>query len=353
MKIFAYYYPGYFNDNYRSFGSEWSLVKKAIPRSPKHLQPKIPLNGYYEQDNLETAKQQIETAISFGIDGFMVCYYWDFENSNPIMNEPLSYLLEACKGLDFTINLMWVLRLPHKELPIEYGNFNKYSSHPWFKKRIQAYKHDSEFLTSIKSIAKHPNYRKDENGRPILQIYSVSEIIDHQGYDSTEKVFKSDFESFHLQGICGRDDEWISQSDKLGLHSISTYVTLVDFNTNKTMLKHNTCVLDQEKVWKTILKTSPVKFFPSISSGWDASPRGSFIQGFKPKKFPWSPVVIDSNPNDFFRNLQLTKQVFENNSNIDIHIASWNEWSEGHFIEPDTTNNYRFLEMIQKFKKEY
>jgi hypothetical protein len=350
MKIFTYYYPGYYNDNYRSTGTEWNSVKSCIPRSKQHNQPRVPLDGYYDQSCLEVAKKQILTAIKHGINGFMVCCYWDFETHQPIMEEPLKQLLKASEGLDFQINLMWVLRLPHKELPIIYGNFGKYSNHPWFIKRIQSYSYDKQFLDYINNISKHPNYRKDTEGKPILQIYSVSEIVE-VSTQAMQQVSR-DLNGFHLQGICGRNDEWISNSEELGLDSISSYVTLVDFNTKKNLLTHKECVADQKNVWKHIIEQTTVPFYPSISSGWDASARGSNLKGFKVNKFPWAPIIKDANPTDFFTNLELVKEYFSL-VDLDIHIASWNEWSEGHYIEADEKFGHGFLETVKEFKSLY
>lgn len=350
MKIFAYYYPGYYNDNYRLTGTEWNSVKSCEARSNHHYQPRVPLDGYYDQSQFDVAKKQILTAINYGIDGFMVCCYWDFETQKPIMDEPLKQLLKASEGLDFEINLMWVLRLPHKELPISFGNFGKYSNHPWFIKRIQSYKYDQQFIDYIRLIAQHPNYRKDSLGKPLLQVYSVSEIVD-DSMEAMQQVSR-DLNTFHLQGICGRNDDWISNSAEIGLDSISSYVTLVDFNTKKNLLSHKECVEDQKNVWKHILAQTTVPFYPSISSGWDASARGSFVKGFKVNKFPWAPIVKNANPTDFFTNLELVKSYFPLEE-LEIHIASWNEWSEGHYIEADEKFGYGFLEAVKEFKSRY
>lgn len=161
MKIFAYYYPRFYDDSYRISKSEWNLMKQASPRHHSHYQPRVPLQGYYAQNNLEVCKQHIEWAQKYGIDGFMICYYWDFESGKPIMDEPLKYLIKAMEGTSFEFNLMWVLRLPHKELPLSDGNFGKYQNHPWFKKRIQKYSVDEAFHGEINGFMKHPNYRKD------------------------------------------------------------------------------------------------------------------------------------------------------------------------------------------------
>lgn len=348
MKIFTYYYPGFFNDTYRISGTEWDIVKNAKQRNNKHYQPRVPLNGYYDQVNLETCKSQIELAKKNGIDGFMICYYWDFENSTPIMNEPLECLMKTLENIDFEFNIMWVLRLPHQQLPINNGKYGRYDNHPWFKKRIQLFQNDQSFLNDIERITSHPNYRKDEYGKPIFQVYSVSELLDLHGKE-TKNIFNH-FKNYHIQAVCGRSDHWIEESELLGLDSLTTYVTLVNFNSNKTILNHFDCVLDQPGIWENIQSRTKLPFFPSVASGWDASARGAHMNGFRIKKFPWSPVVIDSNPNDFEKNLFLAKD-WCLEKKVDLHIASWNEWSEGHYIEPDEKFGYEFLEKVSGITK--
>ena len=74
MEVYTYYYPGFFEDSYRTSGSEWNIIKESKPRNLNHFQPRVPLHGYYDQTDLETCKSQIELAKKHGIDGFMICY---------------------------------------------------------------------------------------------------------------------------------------------------------------------------------------------------------------------------------------------------------------------------------------
>jgi len=343
MNIYAYYYPGFFEDNYRISGSEWKLLQDAKARRTGHYQPRIPLQGYYDQTQYATCKAQIELAQSYGIKGFMVCFYWDFESSIPILGEVLDVLMRAMEGTTFEFNIMWVLRLPHQSLPIEQGSYGKYHNHPWFKKRIQHYRHDSNFHQTLARITSHPNYRKGPDGKPLLQLYSVSELHELHGQE-TKEILHS-LRAYHLQAVCGRNDDWISESEGLGLQSLSSYVTLVDFNTQASIHYHKACVDAQKKVWDTIQDHATIPFYPSVSTGWDASPRGSFLQGFKVKKFPWAPVVIDANPLDFETNLKLAL-AWCRQHHVDLHIASWNEWSEGHYLEPDERFGFQYLEKV-------
>jgi len=348
LKVFAYYYPGFFDDEYRASGTEWNIVKSSKPRKKGHYQPRIPVVGYYDQCNPNSCREQIELAIKYGINGFMICYYWDFENSKPVMNQPLDNLMEVIKDFDFEFNLLWVLRLPHRYLPIENGKYGNYRNHPWFKKRIQSYRKDLRFEAEINRICAHPNYRKDQLGKPIFQVYSISELIDLMG--SETKNILNYFNEFNIQGVCGSEDSWIEDAKAMGVDSLTTYVTLVDFNSQKVILKHSECVKEQTGVWNQICSRSILPFYPSVASGWDASPRGTYARGFRIKKFPWSPVVIDANPSDFEDNLVLARDLATKND-VDIHIASWNEWSEGHYIEPDEKFGNSFLEKVLNLKQ--
>jgi hypothetical protein len=177
----------------------------------------------------------------------------------------------------------------------------------------------------------------------MLQIYSVSELLHLHGAQ-VASIIKL-FQNYHLQGICGRDDDWIASSRNLGFSSLSAYVTLVNFNDVKVKLQHATCAAEQPLVWKGIQEKTDLPFYPSVATGWYASPRGKHHLNFKLRKFPWAPVVMDANPETFHKNLQ-DAVAWAQPRLVDVHIASWNEWSEGHYLEPDLRYGTAFLEKV-------
>jgi hypothetical protein len=86
-----------------------------------------------------------------------------------------------------------------------------------------------------------------------------------------------------------------------------------------------------------------------VSPGWDASPRGADFGPARPDKYPWSPVVTGEHP-DLFREAVRRAARFatgQGTSDPLVFIASLNEWSEGHSIEPDERHGMAWLEAVR------
>ena len=65
------------NDEWWGEGfTDWDNVKQATPQLNEHYQPRVPLNGYYDQSNIETIYEQINIAKRYGIHGFCHYHYW-------------------------------------------------------------------------------------------------------------------------------------------------------------------------------------------------------------------------------------------------------------------------------------
>ena len=90
-------------------------------------------------------------------------------------------------------------------------------------------------------------------------------------------------------------------------------------------------------------------YFAHASVGWDMNPR-----------FPANsvmPTVLHSTPAKFAESLRRAKDWTDRNAKAGmpklITINSWNEWTEGSYLEPDTHFKFGYLEAIKEvFSKE-
>ncbi|MEI6129717.1 MAG: glycoside hydrolase family 99-like domain-containing protein, partial [Planctomycetota bacterium] len=94
---------------------------------------------------------------------------------------------------------------------------------------------------------------------------------------------------------------------------------------------------------------SNLPYMPSVATGWDASPRGADFGDARPDKYPWAPVVTGEHPEKFATALRRGLD-FHSPNGIDdplVLLASLNEWSEGHYLEPDERFGTGWLEAVR------
>jgi hypothetical protein len=85
--------------------------------------------------------------------------------------------------------------------------------------------------------------------------------------------------------------------------------------------------------------------------GWDSSPRACQSDIFINKAYPFLPVVEGNTPEAFGRALTSAKTFLDQSPELKhkiITINSWNEWTEGSYLEPDSHNKYGYLEQMAK-----
>ena len=55
---------------------EWQTVRKATPKFDGHLMPRIPSLGYKDEADPKTMEEQIDLALSHGVNVFIYDWYW-------------------------------------------------------------------------------------------------------------------------------------------------------------------------------------------------------------------------------------------------------------------------------------
>ena len=62
------------------------------------------------------------------------------------------------------------------------------------------------------------------------------------------------------------------------------------------------------------------------------------------------PVVQGNTPQRFGEALRSAKQFLDNSADLKtklLTVNSWNEWTEGSYLEPDTEHKYAYLDEIR------
>ena len=85
-------------------------------------------------------------------------------------------------------------------------------------------------------------------------------------------------------------------------------------------------------------------FYPHVSIGWDTNPR------FKELK---EDLITDGTPDLFASFLRCAIKFVDSGSLSPrlITVNSWNEWSEGSYLEPDTVHGTQYLEALRNAVK--
>lgn len=110
-EIFAIYFPSWHPDAHygKWYGkgfSEWELLKTTKPLFDGHHQPKEPLWGYFDESDPVWMEKQIDTAVDYGLTGFLFDWYW--YQGEQFLEKPLDdAFLNASNSGRLKFALMW------------------------------------------------------------------------------------------------------------------------------------------------------------------------------------------------------------------------------------------------------
>ena len=83
--------------------------------------------------------------------------------------------------------------------------------------------------------------------------------------------------------------------------------------------------------------------------GWDATPRTCQSDIFTNSEYPFMAVMTGNTPERFKAALQAAKQFVDRKGGTQriLNINAWNEWTEGSYLEPDTTYKMEYLKVVR------
>ncbi|MGV8087131.1 MAG: glycoside hydrolase family 99-like domain-containing protein [Candidatus Woesearchaeota archaeon] len=361
-KIAAYYYPGWHRQqSLSSYNSddEWEIVKNAKPYFDEHYQPRIPQLGYLDDSKIETLEKQVNLAQSFGVDAFIFDWYW--KKDVKYFEKSIRSFMQLDTEMEFALMYSW--KLPRKIYPIQ---LVEQEDNRWVDVNIKDFKNLLNYCCD--NYFSKKNYWKIDN-KPYFVMYFVEGFISKIGKQGLSDLISEGnsllkskgYNGLYTVGVVSDPPENSNKSNyainNLGFDALTGYNFLADF-TKKGKLFQDYVEFANRRVneWSVIKSLSELPYIPSISTGWDATPRGVRVEKLTEGMiFPWSPIVLNNTPENFGNHIKqgldfIKSSNQKNTSNDVLHVCAWNEWSEGAYLEPDLKHGTGFLDAIKKLK---
>lgn len=369
IEVACYYFPNYHVDarNEAAHGpgwTEWELVIRAEPRYPGHRQPRVPLWGLGDESDPAIMAQKIDAAADHGIDVFL--FDWYYYDDGPFLERGLDQgFLQAPNRDRLKFALMWANHNWVDIHPAKLGLTGREAKllYPGPVTR-QTFERVVELV--IERYFKHPNYWLID-GCPYFSIYELHTLIQGLGgIEATQaalhhfrtRVQAAGFPDLHLNDVAWdlpllpgetavRDPE--SLLERLGFTSLTSYVWIHHVPLRGFPETPYTEVMQAAIAhWRQTRDRFRLPYFPNVTVGWDSSPRTVQSDRFIQAGYPFMPILGDNTPAAFQEALQEAKQFLEQgNSPRIVTINAWNEWTEGSYLEPDTTHGLAYLEAIR------
>lgn len=356
-KIIALYLPQYHpieenNEWWEKGFTEWHNTVRAKKLFRGHKQPHLPADlGFYDLRLPETRIAQAEMAKKYGVDAFCYWHYW-FGADKRLMERPFNEVVEMGKP-DFPFCLGWANHSWYKKnwggkgknvLLMEQKYLGKVDYEKHFHEMLPAFKDTryvkvdnklffiihsplaspeiSEFIRTWRQLAK-------ENG--LNDFYFVGQTADNRNKNEI------------LSAGC----DAIYNYDVFNIHHHLPKAVKV-FHLLKRKLLSTPTVFDYKKAIDFMVmddKDGTVDSIPAIAPNWDHSPRSG-----------GNAIILKNSTPSLFKKLVIKALTIVSKKPKDYQIiilASWNEWGEGNYMEPDTEFGLGYLEALKEAKEEF
>jgi len=340
IKTLAIYLPQYhpIPENSAAWGegfTEWTNVRKAVPRFEGHYQPHEPDGrlGYYDLQDPEVLCSQAKLARDFGVYGFAFYHYWF--HGEQLLQTPVENMLNSGRP-DFPFCLIW-------------ANEN------WTKKwdgqeteiiKAQKYSREDD-LEHIRYLCKHvfcdPRYIKIDE-KPLFIIYRTELFPEIK---NTAHIWREEAKAFGFKDLfLVRVESFVTDiiPSEIGFDAAMEFTPgWHDFERFNSLIKtHNGFIeIDYSATVLKLLskKTKNYIWFRTVFPGWDNTARKAN-----------GGIVFNNNSSEMFRHyisriMEYTRTYNTKNSKI-FFINAWNEWGEGCHLEPDLKFGTSFLKAI-------
>jgi len=352
FEVVAFNYPGWHSTPFmdRVFEKGWTefeVLRNSKPQYPGHLFPKYPLWGYFNEADPEAAEREIEAAADFGIDVWMIDWYW-FSGTMLFHEQLEKGFFQARNRSRLKFAVMWADDDWTNLFPARSPD----AAAVLLKQRTDAA--DMLRLTDycIEHYFHQPNYWRIE-GRPVLGIWNLNLLLQYLSPDQLKRVFEEmrqhvsraglgdlHLQASHLPGFAGHESELKAFGFDSATHYHTFGWTYDGGRPPGSRTPYGEAALQTIRVWKETAAKLSVPYFPDCPVGWDDSAR----YGSK------AAMVKERSPDQYERLLRAA-QHFSAASSAQpkiIFLSTWNEWTEDHVLLPDTVYGYSYLDAVRR-----
>ncbi len=365
MKIICFYLPQFHEipENNEWWGkgyTDWRAAKNARAYSKKQRQPRIPLNNnYYDlsDENAAAMKWQAELAKRYGLYGFCMYHYWF--HGRRILEKPVE-IFRRHREIDFHYSLCW-----------DNNTFKR----NWYAGRQeqeiliqQDYGDESVWIRHFMDLL--PDFQDERyiriDNKPVFHIYRahqipcLGEMIACWNRLAAEHGFAG---VYIIAGdVDGRGS--VPGTDMLDAYYNYEPQHAYHINIHKYYGRKSILAGGIKKRVNALLRTSFLPYvrdargiYRCMVKDHDQSPKKTYYGMFAdyddtPRRQERG-IVYANNSIRLFRET-LHRQILKSKEagNEFLYINAWNEWGESAYLEPDTVNEYRYLECIRDVLQE-
>jgi hypothetical protein len=179
-------------------------------------------------------------------------------------------------------------------------------------------------------------------------------VIDNQGA-LLRKMLNNETGNADAIGAQGGQIETDSEALKItaqmiGIDSFSTHTLPLPPTDNFPKASFDDWVSTFESHYKARNTAYGVTYNLGVTIGWDSSPRTVQSDVYEDVGYPFTKIIYDGTPEKVGKLFEKAKEIFEREETTAkcIFLHSFNEWTEGAYLEPDEKYGYAYLEEVKR-----
>jgi len=304
---------------------DWHAIRSRAPE-------RKPVLGWYDEASVETVDWQIKHLVENGISWLLVCWYWDWKTKTP--GRGISVWPETFQKAKYRHHLKWCL---------QWGIYSSWD-----------HRFTVEDMRDAATYWCGHYFNTDEylkiDGFPVVCIFTAYELKSRFGEAEArgfleaarECARKAGFPGIHFVAQRnGSSPEMAAELASLGFDRMSIYKYLSDDVSSSRWegpRDYSRLVETSLAHWRYVRDTAPIKFFPSLTTGYDPRPWIGEI---------YNTIVTNITASGFRRICEAAKQFSDETGERYLLMGPLDEWGEGSIGYPNRQLGFGMLEAVR------